>query len=247
MKMSKERQISALRKVGLNASCGLLLALSSVAIPGGYSYADEAGDLRAITQFATSHLSRILNGIPVGEEGGYGFRSRSELAEATIGIPYEEYDMGGGKPTGYWRVPVKVGAENRVLLRLQATPKGWVFAGLGGADLAQNMGEQEAKMSGGGQAPKKGRIIRDFDLRSDYVQFDKQSGGAMTGTAYPLKSGSQFISAYEAAYMRGNGHGVGSDSNGGYDLNAIKQMRQKSLEDLGMSKAGTTSSEGSKK
>jgi hypothetical protein len=234
-------------RAGLKAGCGLLLALSSIAIPGGYCYADEAKDLRVMTQFASSHLSGVLKNIPLGEEAGYGFRNRNELEEATLGIPYEEYDMDKEKPTGYWRVPVKVGAENRALLRLQRTPSGWVVAGLGGAELARNLGEEEEKMSGGGQAPKKGRIIRDFSLWSDYVQFDQKSGGAMSGTAHPLKSGAQFISAYEAANVVGNGRGASSDGDGGYDLKAIKQMRLKTLKDRGTLKTGTTSGEGSGK
>lgn len=231
--------MNVLRRAGLSASCGLLFALSAVAIPGGYCYADEAGDLRAMTQFASRHLSGVLNNIPLGEEAAYGFHSRNELEETRLGIPYQEYDMDKEKPTGYWRVPVKVGTENRALLRLQSTPDGWVVAGLGGADLARNLGEEEAKMSGAGQTPKKGRIIRDFSLWSDYVQFDQKSGGAMSGTAYPLMSGSQFISGYEAAHIVGNGHGTSSDSNGGYDLNAIKQMRLKTLKDRGTLKEGS--------
>jgi hypothetical protein len=249
MSVSKGSQMKAkvLRRVGLNASCGLLLALSAVAIPGGYCYADEAGDLRAITQFASSQLSGVLKNIPLGEEAGYGFRNRLELEEASLGIPYQEYDMDKETPTGYWRVPVKVGGENRALLRLQGTPDGWVFAGLGGADLARNLGEEETKMSGAGQTPKKGRIIRDFSLRSDYVQFDQKSGGAMSGTAYPLKSGAQFISDYEAAHLSGNGRGASSDSYGGYDLNSIRQMRLKIMNDRGMAKAKSNSGEGSGK
>jgi hypothetical protein len=249
MSVSKGSQMKAkaLRMAGLKAGCGLLLALSSVAVPGGYCYADEASDLRVMTQFASSQLSGVLKNIPLGEEAGYGFRNRLELDEATLGIPYQEYDIDKEKPTGYWRVPVKVGAENRALLRLQGTPKGWVFAGLGGADLARNLGEEEDKMSGAGQSPKKGRIIRDFSLRSDYVQFNQKSGGAMSGTVYPLKSASQLISGYEATHLSGNGRGASSDSDGGYDLSAIRQMRMKIKKEGGISNTGTTSGEGSGK
>lgn len=227
MNQLKERQINISGRVGLKASYCLSLILLSFAISSGSCFADEESDLQAMTQFASGNLSEILSNIPVGEEGNYGFMNRDELMQATLGIPYQEYDMEKEEPTGYWRMPVKIDGENRALLRLENTPEGWKFSGLGGAELAQELGDQEENMTLQGKSPRTGRIVRDYYLWSDYVQFDQQANGSLSGTVYPLSSATRFIS------MFGTAESVANEANRGYELGKIHKMRLRALENKG--------------
>jgi len=208
----------------LKASCCLSFLLFSAAVPSGYCFAADSGDLQAMTRFASSNLSEILSNIPAGKEKDYGFLNQDELKEATLGIPYQEYDMEKEKPTGYWRVPVTVEGKNRALLRLKSTADGWTFSGFGGGGLARNLDEHQNKMLREGKNPQTGRIVRDFSMKCDYVQFDQQPDAALSGSVYPLKSASRFISTFGAASSASVG------SSGGYDLDTIKQMRLKARE-----------------
>lgn len=219
--------MNALRGAGLKTTYNLFFALFLVATTSGYCFADEDADLQAMAQYANSNLLEILNGIPVGEEKDYGFQSRDEFNKATMGIPYQEYDMDKEEPTGYWRIPVMVDGENCALVRLKSTYDGWAFSGFGGAGLAQDLGEHEDDMVSQGKTPRTGRIIRDFSLLSDYVQFDQQAGGSLSGTVYPLRSATQFMSAFPAADTVSHRIYGGNE---GYDLDTIKQMRLKALE-----------------
>jgi hypothetical protein len=178
-------------------------------------------------QYASDHLGKILNKIPVGEEQYYGFQNRNELALTTLGIPYQEYDIEKEQPTGFWRIPVKVAGENRVLLRIKSTAQGWTFSGLGGAQLARNLGDHENNMLSQGISLHTGRIVRDYSIRCDYVQFNQQQDAALSGTVYPLWSASRFISRVES------GGDDTFDDYVGYDLSAIEEMRLKAQEIMG--------------
>jgi hypothetical protein len=238
MDLIKKNQMNVSGRAGLKASYCLSLILLSVAIPSGSCFADENSDMQAMTQYASSNLSEILSNIPQGEEAHYGFKNRGEVVQATLGIPYQEYDMEKEKPTGYWRIPVKVNGENRALLRLKSTAEGWKFSGLGGAELAQDIGDQEKNMTLQGKRPKTGRIVRDFYLWSDYVQFDQKANGALSGTVYPLSSAARFISTFGTANRADNA------GNRGYDLGKIQEMRLKALENKGNPNAFDNSSAG---
>jgi hypothetical protein len=227
MNAMNKRDMNASGRTGLKASYILFFILIFTAIPCGYSFAAEEGELQAMAQFANNNLLQILNNIPIGEEEYYGFRNRDELSQATLGIPYQEYDMENEQPTGYWRVPVTVNTENRVLLRLKNTVQGWAFSGLGGAQLARNLGDHENNMESKGQIVRTGRIIRDFSMRCDYVQFNQQQDARLSGSVSPLWSASRFLS------MFGNdGNGVVADY-ADYDLAAIKEIRLKAQEAMG--------------
>ncbi|MGD8911933.1 MAG: hypothetical protein PVJ68_04195 [Candidatus Thiodiazotropha sp.] len=206
--------------------CLYLIFLLAV-IPAGYSLAAEEDDLTAMTQYANNNLLEILSNIPIGEEEYYGFHNRDEINQAALGIPYQEYDLDQEQPTGYWRVPVTVDGENRALLRLINTAEGWAFAGLGGAQLARNLDDQETYMISQGTTPSTGRIVRDFSMRCDYVQFDQQHNASLSGTVYPLWSAYGFISTF------GNNGRARVANYAGYDLDAIKEMRLKAQETMG--------------
>jgi hypothetical protein len=241
MKMNKGREKKVSSKAWLKTSYGLSLILLAAAIPNGYCIAAEETDLQAMTQYASTNLTDILSHIPTGEEERYGFQNRDELSQATLGIPYQEYDIDKEEPTGYWRIPVTVDGENRALLRLKDTAEGWTFAGLGGAELARNLDDHEANMVSQGNTPSTGRIVRDFSMRCDYVQFDQQQNATLSGTVYPLWSASSFVSTFGTK-------GRATVANyGGYDLEAIKAMRLKAQETMGVDGSLDSSGMGSSK
>ena len=227
MNVKKEREINVSGRAGFKASYCLFLTLLLSATTGGYSLAAGNDDLPAMTQYANNNLAEILSHIPMGEEERYGFQNRDELNQAALGIPYQEYDLEKEQPTGYWRIPVTIGGENRALLRLRNTAEGWVFYGLGGAELARNLSDHENNMMNQGNSPQAGRIVRDFSMRCDYVQFDQQQDAKLSGTVYPLWSGSRFISNFGT-----NGLASVADYTG-YDLSEIKEMRIKAQEKMG--------------
>jgi hypothetical protein len=227
MNAIKKHDMKVLRRVGNKTTIGLFLVLLSLIFSGGSSLSAGETDLQTMAQYASNHLVEILNKIPVGEEQHYGFQNRNELAQATLGIPYQEYDMEKEQPTGFWRIPVKVAGENRALLRLKSTAEGWSFSGLGGAQLARNLGDHENNMLSQGKSLRTGRIVRDYSMRCDYVQFNQQQDAMLSGTVYPLWSASRFISKLES-------HGSAKfEDYVGYDLSAIKEMRLKAREMMG--------------
>jgi hypothetical protein len=241
MKMIKGRENKVTSIASLKASYGLSLILFVSVMLNGYCIADEGADLQAMAHYADTNLTEILNNIPTGEEERYGFQNRGELSQATLGIPYQEYDIDKEEPTGYWRIPVTVDGENRALLRLKDSAEGWVFAGLGGADLARNLDDHEANMDSQGRTPSTGRIVRDFTMRCDYVQFDQQQNATLSGTVYPLWSASRFISTFGT-----NGSATAANYSG-YDLKAIKEMRLKAQQARGVENSLDNSGWGSSK
>jgi hypothetical protein len=224
MNVIKEHEIKMNNRVASKASFYLLLFLLITAIPGGTCFAAGETELLAMTQYANNNLLQILSNIPIGEEKNYGFQNRNEIRHASLGIPYQEYDMDKEQPTGHWRVPVTVNGENRVLLRLKETAEGWTFSGLSGAELARNLGDHENSMLSQGQSLSTGRIVRDFTMRCDYVQFNQQLDTRLSGTVYPLWSASRFTSIF------GNAPRAAVADYAGYDLIAIKEMRLRAQE-----------------
>lgn len=178
----------------------------------------EEGDIEAMKQFADIRLMEILDNVPMGREKDFGFMNRSEFKKTTLGIPYQEYDFEKEEPTGYWRIPVTVDGENRALIRLKKTGGGWSFSGFGGAGLARELGGYEDDLVRKGTKPRTGRIVRDFSLFCDYIQFDQMPGAPLSGKIFPLQSAARII------LMSGTDKSV---SRRGYNLSKIKEMRSK--------------------
>lgn len=169
----------------------LLLFVFSLFSSAVFGQAVDRQPIERMYIFAGSTLQKILNYIPVNKESDYGFSNRDEFKKAGLGIPYQEYEMSTGFPTGYWRVAVTVDGENRALLRLFQVDSQWQFAGFGGAKLARELAEFE-KVVGKGK-PVSGRIIRDFRMYCDFVQFDRQPGKQLDGLLYPLESAARVL------------------------------------------------------
>ncbi len=145
----------------------------------------------AMYRFAKSELPRILEHIPMDREERYGFNNRDEFKRAGLGIPYQEFSLEDERPTGDWRVPVTVDGENRALLRLKEVNGQWTFSGFGAARLARELGFFENNITK--SKPTWGRIVRDFRMQCDYVQFEPRTLSKLEGSLHPMESAAKFL------------------------------------------------------
>jgi len=139
----------------------------------------------------SAQLPGILEYIPANEEDKYGFKNREEFSIAALGLPYQEYSLDKDTPTGYWRVPVTVADENRALLRLKMQNGQWTFDGLGASRLAKELGFLEKFIAG--DKPAWGRIVRDFEMQCDYIQYNPLSESKLSGYIYPMESAARIL------------------------------------------------------
>lgn len=145
----------------------------------------------AMVLFAKSELPRILEHIPADREENYGFNNRDEFKRAGLGVPYQEFSLEDEAPTGYWRVPVTVDGENRALVRLKEVNGQWTFSGFGAARLAMELGFFENNIAK--SKPTWGRIVRDFKMQCDYVQYEPKDLYKLDGSLYPMESAAKFL------------------------------------------------------
>lgn len=184
--------------------------------PGG----PQLKNLEEMYSRVTAQLPGILENIPVNEENKFGFKDREEFCIACLGIPYQEYSLDKDEPTGYWRIPVTVADENRVMVRVKLQNGQWTFAGLSGAGLAKELGFMEKFIAG--EKPAWGRIVRDFEMTCDYVQYNSPSEGTLSGYIYPMESAARIL-------LRANI----SIEKRGFSITAIKAFRLQSLQSPG--------------
>jgi hypothetical protein len=171
-----------------------VLFVSALLLASGWVYADKPIISRhsKSTLYATaaSELPEILAKMPTGDEAAYGFNSRSEFAGAGLGIPYQEYSIQTKEPTGYWRIPVTVNGENRALVRYALEDGVWQWKGFGAAGLARELGEME---NGQSKKPLSGKILRDYKLTCDYIQFNIESNNTLRGKFIPTANAKRFM------------------------------------------------------
>jgi hypothetical protein len=148
-------------------------------------------NLDVMTGSISAQLPGILENIPANEEDKFGFKNREEFCLASLGLPYQEYSLDKDAPTGYWRVPVTVADENRVLVRVKMENGQWKFAGLSGAGLAKELGFLEKFIAG--DKPAWGRIVRDFEMQCDYIQYSSPSESKLSGYIYPMESAARIL------------------------------------------------------
>lgn len=169
-----------------------------------------------MNRFAKSQLSRVLEFIPVDEEGKYGFKSRAEFKIAALGIPYQEYSLDLDKPTGYWRIPVTVNNENRALMTIKKQNGQWMFSHFGAARLATELSFFEKHRAN--SVPAWGRIVRDFEMSCDYLQFDPQNQTKLGGLIHPMESAARIM-------LRSQG----SIDTQGYTIPQVREFRFKMM------------------
>lgn len=167
-------------------------------------------------RFAHEQLPRLLGSISINEEEKYGFKSREEFNIAVLGIPYQEYSLDKDMPTGHWRIPVTVNNENRALISLKKKGK-WVLAGFGDTRLATELGFFEKHIAT--TKPSWGRIVRDFEMNCDHLQFEPESEAKLEGLLHPLESAARIM-------LRS----CDSINKQGYKVSEIKEFRLQSRE-----------------
>jgi hypothetical protein len=206
-----------------------VLFVSALLLAGGWASADASFTSRdsksTLYETAAKELPAILEKMPVGDEAAYGFNSRSEFAGAGLGIPYQEYSMLTKKPTGYWRIPVTVNGENRALVRYALEDGVWRWKGFGAAGLARELGEMENWQS---EKPLSGKILRDYKLTCDYIQFNIESESTLGGSFIPTANAKTFMD-----FLLGS---TGEKET--YGLSRIQQLRSTFLELRGDTQEG---------
>jgi hypothetical protein len=206
-----------------------VLFVSALLFAGGWVYADASiigrDSKSSLYQTAAKELPVILKKMPVGDEDAYGFNSRSEFAAAGLGIPYQEYSILTKKPTGYWRIPVTVNGENRALVRYVLEDGVWKWKGFGAAGLARELGEME---NGQSNKPLSGKILRDYKLTCDYIQFNIESEDTLGGSFIPTANAKKFMT-----FLSGP-----TSKTKAYNLSDIQQLRSRFLELKGDTQEG---------
>lgn len=177
----------------------------------------QVKNMEAMYSSISAQLPRILEYIPANEEDKYGFKSREEFRIAALGLPYQEYSLDKDIPTGYWRVPVTVANENRALLRLKMQNGQWTFDGLGAARLARELGFLEKFITDG--KPAWGRIVRDFEMQCDYIQYNPPSESTLSGYIYPMESAARILLRSHVSIEKR-----------GFSVTEIKEFRFNSLQ-----------------
>ena len=206
-----------------------VLFVSALLFAGGWVYADASTISRdsksTLYETAAKELPAILKKMPVGDEAAYGFNSRSEFAGAGLGIPYQEYSIKTKKPTGYWRIPVTVSGENRALVRYALKDGAWQWKGFGAAGLARELGKMENWQS---KKPLSGKILRDYKLTCDYIQFNIENEKKIEGSFIPTANAKKFMN-----YLSGP-----TSETKAYGLSRIQQLRSRFLELKGDTQEG---------
>jgi len=160
---------------------------------------------------AKSKLIGILEMIPEGEEGKYGFNNREEFKNAGLGVLYQEYSLETGQPTGYWRIPVTVDGEYRVILRYRKDTAGkWVWHGVSGTEIARDLAILESNCE---KHPATAIFIRDYELMCDFILFNVKYNQPVTGDIIPLNISKRRLSAL-----------TGTDAKGRYSVEEIKKL-----------------------
>ena len=150
-----------------------------------------------ILSAAQGRLPEFLNRIPVGQETAYGFRSRSEFVEATMGEPYQMFtldfrEIQSGrdyalKALNEWRVPVRVRGEYRALLTVTRNADRWGAVDFGAALLARELADCEQRNDHSPRALHRG-ILRLFDSSCDLLLMYDRSVLLDDATVFPLES-----------------------------------------------------------
>lgn len=150
----------------------------------------------AVISAAEKSLVTFLQIIPVGEEGKYGFRTRDELAQATV--DQKAYQMhtrckSTDYPTNVWRVPVLARMEIRAFITVEWINNDWKAVDFGAAKLAELVSPIEKaiieRQSGEDITNLHHVIIRDYQNRTDYLQINtyrEEGNDYKTISAFPV-------------------------------------------------------------
>ena len=151
-----------------------------------------------VIQAANNGLQQYLKLIPAGSETQYGFLSRSEVQNATVGKPLQAlalnadfYNKDYVPGTNYlvvrdeWRVPVIFNNEYKTLLTVANDQNNLKVVDLGGAGLSRELQTVSASLS----KDDNFYILRIYPLSADFFVDVKSGDISMTNAVcIPLSS-----------------------------------------------------------
>ena len=170
----------------------------------------------AVLKAAQSQLAELLESIPPGMEGDYGFTGRDEFGRATLAQPYEMLSVEGGGSVAAlqeWRVPVVVDDQFRTLIDVQKSGDTYSAVGIGAAQLASELGQAETDSTATPSRQKSTQkfVLRSFKHTADFVVYDldpRQAQNVSKLKIRPLKSAHLSLSA-KADRLRAAGKSFG--------------------------------------
>ncbi|MFQ5813456.1 MAG: hypothetical protein ACE5I2_09770 [Anaerolineae bacterium] len=168
------------------------LAALSLEVP---SMAYTASPPDEVLAAAEKELPAFLKAIPSSELAQHGFNSADEVAEATLGEPYEVFTMipeaikayrAGTRlsalltKTNTWYFPVMVGGEPRTILTVALVEGEWEAVDIGGLELPKNLDRADKALPGLMATRVKGdytaKFVRVFQLYADFMAVESADG-----------------------------------------------------------------------
>lgn len=141
-------------------------------------------DEDALRTAVQPQLAAYLEAIPVGQEETFGFHSRAEFAQSTLGKPFAMFELQKGPKVAflnYWRVPVLVQGAYRALADVHLREGGYVVTGVGSAQFAPQL-EIQAKTMGISEpiSTSTAAILRTFTPFDDFLVSPSELKNAAT-------------------------------------------------------------------
>lgn len=153
--------------------------------------------IKEVMERAKSDLQLFLKQIPPGSENLYGFDDRSQFSIAEIGMPYELYTIYPSKlenpekntinnleSLNEWLAPVKINNKCIIFLTVIKTLYGYETVNLGWSGLAKELEQYKNIIN----YAEKRIILRQYQLKSDFLIITDDSNSIASAGIYPLKS-----------------------------------------------------------
>ena len=152
-----------------------------------------------VVSAARDGLHLYLNAIPEGELGHFGFTSKEEFDQTTIGTPFKKYTINPSEilsykgevnissllfPIEHWLFPLICKGKARVLLTVARMWGEWQAVDLGGADLAVEI--EQIAQSWPTSRGYEMKFIQVYQANSDFVLLTKDG----VSNLVPLKCAS---------------------------------------------------------
>lgn len=148
-----------------------------------------------IVSIAETQLMKTLSLIPQGQEAAFGFASRTEFSNCTIGKPIQIITLANNFnqidsqskiiPQNEWRIPVISEKHFRTLLTVSNNGNQYEVVDIGGTGLAKEMELQSKDVD----SRSKICILRIYQLHSDFLVTIPSGGSFNTASYIPLFSG----------------------------------------------------------
>jgi hypothetical protein len=159
-------------------------------------------DTNAVPVEALDGLPDWLNKVPPGMEDQYGFFSREEMVDASLGAPWQMWtipyrDLADAHvenpnltPLDEWRFPVIVAGSARALLTVSRSDGGaWQIVAIGAAGLARELADFESVETSrrGGHENSRRVVLRLYASRLDFLSISDMSSSLQNEKFTPTR------------------------------------------------------------